>query len=52
MDRYERRPERTPELLNRAQTPPRPEISHQAEGSDSTGSTSAFAGVAVPPKGK
>ncbi|WP_156399624.1 hypothetical protein [Rhodococcus sp. Leaf278] len=52
MNRHERRPERTPELLNRAHKPPRLDTPNRTESFDSINPASDFAAVTVPPKGK
>lgn len=52
VNRHERRPERKPELLNRAHKPPRLDTSNRSEIIEPTTSASDFAAATVPPKGK
>ncbi|QII01322.1 MULTISPECIES: hypothetical protein [Rhodococcus] len=52
MNRHERRPERKPELLNRAHQPPRLDTPNRTETFEPMNSASDFATATVPPKGK
>ncbi len=52
VNRHERRPERKPQLLNRAHKPPRLDTPNRTETSTPANSASNFATATVPPKGK